>query len=71
MILRGAQIQRDGHGRCGLLPNRTLPSNRAQLPPSGMLAQTRTNLQNLWFCVFTSDQEVRHMHDCRTGNRSI
>ena len=38
MILRGAEIQRNGHGRCGLLPNRTFSSNRAELPSSGVLA---------------------------------
>ena len=32
MILRGTQIQREGHGRCGLLPNRTLSNNRTELP---------------------------------------
>jgi hypothetical protein len=47
MILRGAQIQRDGHGRCGLLPNRDLSSNRAQLPTSGVLANTRMSLCDL------------------------
>jgi hypothetical protein len=47
MILRGAQIQRDGHGRCGLLPNPTLSSNRAQLPTSGVFANTRMSLCDL------------------------
>jgi hypothetical protein len=46
MILRGALIQRDGHGKCGLLPNPTLSSNRAQLPTSGVLANTRMSLCN-------------------------
>jgi hypothetical protein len=41
MILRGTQIHRDGHGKCGLLPNPTLSSNTAQLPSSGALANTR------------------------------
>jgi len=38
MILRGAQIQWNGHGKCGLLPNRTLSSNKAELPSPCMLA---------------------------------
>ena len=41
MILRGAQIQRDGHGKCGLLLDRTLSNNRAELPFSGVLANAR------------------------------
>ena len=48
MILRGTQIQRDGHGRCGLLPYRTLSKNKADLPPPGVLAHTGTKLHNLW-----------------------
>ena len=44
MILRGAQIHRDGHGECGLLANPTLSSNTAQLPSSGALANTRMSL---------------------------
>ena len=44
MILRGAQIQRDGHGRCGLLPNRTLSSNRAEWPSSAVLEHTGPSL---------------------------
>ena len=46
MILRGAQIQRNGHGKCGLLPNPTFFSNRAQLPSFGVLANTRMSLCN-------------------------
>ena len=38
MILRGAQIQRDGHGECGLLPDRNLPNDRAALSASGVYA---------------------------------
>ena len=41
MILRDAQIQRDGHGKSGLLPNSTLSSKSAQLPNSGVPANTR------------------------------
>lgn len=60
MILRGALIQRDGHGECGLLPNRTLSSNKAELPSSGVLAHTGTNLHNLWPLVVTSDRAVQN-----------
>ena len=42
MILRGTQIQRDGHGRCGLLPNRTLSNNKTKLPSSDVLTHTGT-----------------------------
>ncbi len=48
MILRGTQIQRDGHGRCGLLPNRTLSNNRTELPSSIVPAHTGTKMHNLW-----------------------
>ena len=44
MIIRGAQIHRDGHGKCGLLPNPTLSSNRAKLRSFGVLANTRMSL---------------------------
>lgn len=44
MILRGIQIHRIGHGRCGLFPNPTLSSNKAQLPFSCVPPNTRTNL---------------------------
>ena len=63
MILRGAQIQRNGHGRCGLLPNRTLSSNRAELPSSGVLTHTATNLHNLRLLTVTSDRKVQS--DCQ------
>lgn len=65
MILRGAQIQRNGHGRCGLLPNRTLSSNRAELPSYGVLTHTATSRHNLclWLLAVTSDQEVQS--DCQ------
>jgi hypothetical protein len=46
MILREAQSQPDGHGKCGLLPNSTLSSNRAQLPISGVRANTRMSRCN-------------------------
>jgi hypothetical protein len=53
MILRGAQIHRDRHGKCALLPNPTLPSNKTQLPPSGALANSLMSL---------CDSVVSHRH---------
>ena len=41
MVLREAQIQPDAQSKCSLLPNSTLSSNRAQLPISGVRANTR------------------------------
>jgi hypothetical protein len=37
MILRGAEFHRNGHGRCGLLPNRISSSDKAELPSSRVL----------------------------------
>ena len=53
MILRGPQIHRDGHGKCGLLPKPALSSNTAQLPSSGVLANTRMS---------RCDSVVSHRH---------
>lgn len=47
MIFRGTQIQRDEDGRCGFLPNRTLPSKKDELPSSSVLAHARLNLRDL------------------------
>jgi hypothetical protein len=44
MILREAQLHRNGHGKYGLLPNPTLSSNRARWPTSGVLANTPMSL---------------------------
>jgi hypothetical protein len=60
MILRGTQIQRDGHGKCGLLPNRTFSSNKALLPSSDVRARTGTNLHNVWPRVVISDREMQN-----------
>jgi hypothetical protein len=62
MILRGAQIQRDGHGKCGLLPISTLSSNRAQLPTSGVLANT-------WKSLF--DSVISHRHFTPGGTARV
>ena len=61
MILRGAQIQREGHGECSLLPNRTLSNNRAELQSSGVLAHTETSLHNMWSPAVNSDRGDQHL----------
>ena len=65
MILRGIQIQRDGHGRCGLLHNRTLSNNKAGLPSSGVLAHTGTKRHNLWPLVATPTRKWQNRSDCK------
>jgi hypothetical protein len=65
MILRGRQIQRDGHGRCGLLFNRALSNNRSELPSSGVLAHTGTKMHNLWLLVITSTRRWQNWSDCK------
>ena len=40
MVLRGTQIQRCGHGKCGLLSNRVLSCNIAELLLSGVHLDT-------------------------------
>ena len=37
MILRGVEFHRNGHGRCGLLPNRISSSDKAELPSPRVL----------------------------------
>lgn len=44
MILRGIQIQRCRHDKCGLLSDQTLSSNLAELQPSGVLAVIRMSV---------------------------
>ena len=64
MILRGAEIQRNGHGRCGLLPNRTFSSNRAKLPfPGVVLTHRESNLLTLWPLMVTSGREAQNWSD--------
>ena len=64
MILRGAHIQRKGHGECSLLPNLTLSNNSATLHSAGVLAHTETSLHNVWSPVANSDREVQHLPGC-------
>ena len=47
MILRGTEIHRIGHGKCGLLSIRVLSRNIAELPFSGVLGNTVTSLFDL------------------------
>ncbi len=64
MSIRGTQIQRDGHGKCGLLPDRTFYSNRAELPAFGVCAHTGTILYTAWSFTVTSDRVVPQLPDC-------
>ena len=41
MILRGIQIQRCGHDRCGLLSDHAFPGNLAEFSPSGVCGLIR------------------------------
>ncbi len=61
MILRGTQIHRDGDGKCGLLPNRTLSTNSAELPFSGVMASAWINPATLWSVIPTLIQAVQHV----------
>ena len=63
MILRGALIQRKGHGTCGLLPNPTLSSNRAQLPSSTVLADSRMSLCSSVISHRHFNREVQQVSD--------
>lgn len=60
MILRGIQIQRCGHGKCGLLSDQILSSNLAELQPSGVLAFIRMSVCGgaRSFFITTSSWEV-------------
>ncbi len=68
MIFRGAQIHRDGHGKCGLLPKRTLSSNSAELSSSGVLAPSGVTLPNFWPRVIVSNREGQHVAGCQGRN---
>ena len=69
MILRGAQIHRDGHGKCGLLPNPTLSSNSPQLPSSSVLGNTRMSLGDSVISRRSFTPGVTHcVRLLRTGN---
>lgn len=65
MILRGAQIHRDGHGKCGLLANPTLSSNTAQLPSSGALANIRMSLADSVVSHRPFTPGVQHMSNSK------
>ena len=71
MIFPGAQIQRGGHGKCGLLPKRLLSNYRAELlSSSGVLASAGTAPYNFQPHTITSVQEVRHVADRKHRNPS-
>jgi len=62
MIIRETQIFRDWHGKCGLIPNPTLPSNKVQLPPSGPFTKTLISL---------FDFVVGHLHFKQGGTAHV
>jgi hypothetical protein len=68
MILREAQVRRKGHGKCGLLLNRTLSNDRAELPSSNVLAHTEASFHNVWSPVVNSDQGAQDQRG-RTGRK--
>lgn len=64
MIFPGTQIQRGGHGKCGLLPKRLLSNHRAELlSSSGVLASAGAAPNNFRPHTITSVQELRHVAD--------
>lgn len=63
MILRGTQIQRDGRGRCDLLSLRTLPSNSAELPFSGVVAPAGMNSATTFSLIVTPNREIQNISD--------
>ena len=63
MIFHGAQIQGDGHGTCGLLPNSTLSSIRSQLPSSTVLAHSRISLCSPVISHSHFNREVQQVSD--------
>ncbi len=62
MILRGAQIHRNGHGKCGLLPNPTLSRNYAPLPSASVFTNTRTSLFDRISLFFTTTKGAAPAH---------
>lgn len=63
MILRGAAIRRTGHGRCGLLPDRTLSSSRAGLQSSGALVHRGMALHTLRSLFAAPGRAVQRVPD--------
>ena len=49
MILRGAQIHWDGHGKSGLLPNPTLFKNNTPLPSSVFFRTRVSSTESVFF----------------------
>ena len=71
MFPPGTQITRDGLGKCGLFPKRTLSSNtsnKPELPASGLLAYAEGILYNVGSLVIISNRAVQHLTDC-TGRK--
>ena len=59
MILRGAQIHCDGHGKGGLLPHPTFFTDTAQLLSTGVPVNTRTNHFNRIVSSRNPNREVQ------------
>lgn len=49
MILRGAQIHWDGHGKSGLLPNPTLFKNNTPLPSTVCFRTRVSSTESVFF----------------------
>ena len=58
MIFPGAQIQRGGHGTCGLLPKRLLSNDKAELHSAGVFTSAGTAPYN--FRLTRSPQSKRY-----------
>jgi hypothetical protein len=62
MILRGAEFHRNGHGRCGLLPNRISSNDKAELPTSRVLPHAG---MILWPRMAISNLKLQNWSDCQ------
>lgn len=68
MILRGTQIQRDGHGRCGLLLPQTFSSKKAELPSSGVFTSAWMHPATLFSLILPPNREVQNVSDYKNLN---
>lgn len=57
MILRGTQIQRRGHGKCGLFSDRVRSSNLTELAHSGLVSLIAIHLCESRIFLSPLDQE--------------
>jgi hypothetical protein len=68
MILRGTQIQRVGHGRCGLLPPQTFSSKRAEFPSPGVFTSAWMNPATVLSHILTLNREIQNLPDYKNRN---